>query len=148
MESDCIKDGTNFSFYSKREFTRDGNYSTDGRIRGAVEKGRHTNDVVLSYKNNGTWSVTDNIVIEKIIDFKVNLEYVTINGSMTEGINIDQKTREELIINSEKSIKRGIDKKFSIININNNEFNLQSDTEDDASGVGSCKNQKYTRIIK
>jgi hypothetical protein len=147
MESDCIQNGTKFSLYSKVEFFRDGNYSTDGRIIGVLESGRKTNNIVLSYKDNGNWSISDNIITDKIIDFKVNLEYVTINGSMTEGKDIDQRMREELISNSEKHVEKGIGKNLSIIKIDSNEIHLKYNNEDEARRAGSCENRRYKRMI-
>jgi hypothetical protein len=146
MESDCNVNGTKFNYYSKVKFSKDGNYDTDGRIRGVLEVGRKTNDLVLSYQDNGTWSVTDNTIIEKIVDFKAKVEYVTINGSMTEGANIDQRVREELISNSEKYVEKNIGKNLSIIKIDSNEIHLKYNNEDDARRAGSCENRRYKRI--
>lgn len=146
MESDCIQNGTKFSLYSKVEFSRDGNYNTDGRIIGVLESGRKANNIVLSYQENGNWSVSDNIITDKIIDFKVNLEYVTINGSITEGGDIDREKKEELIGNSEKHVEKGVGKNLSIIKIDNNEIHLKYNNEDEALRAGSCENRRYKRI--
>ncbi len=143
----CPKNGVTYMYAGEAEFSKDGNFHKFGRFRGVIESSmKKYDDVVFSYESRGNWSTDDNKIVEKILDFKVNLEYFTTKGEgIKQGVDINPQIREETNNRLGSSVKKNISNELLILNLSDKKMSLKYKNSKNADDSGSCENQEYTK---
>jgi hypothetical protein len=145
LTATCPKNGVTFMYDGKTEFSKDGSFHEIGRFRGVLDASRKNTDAVFSYESMGNWSVGDNKIVEKILDFKVKLEYFTKNGGITQGADINPEIREGISNQLGSSVKKGLSHEILISDLSDKKMSLKYKNSEDALAAGSCENQEYNK---
>jgi hypothetical protein len=147
LTATCPKNGVTYMYDGKAEFSKDGNFHKVGRFRGVVESSRKKyDDVVFSYESRGNWSTDDNKIVEKIIDFNVNLEYFTTKGEgIKQGVDINPQVRAETNNRLGSLVKKNTSNELLILNLSDKTMSLKYKNSREADDSGSCENQEYTK---
>jgi hypothetical protein len=145
LTSACSRNDVTLMFDSQAEFLKDGSYHKIGKMRGIRDSSSKNTDVVFSYESTGDWLVSENHMIEKLIDFKLKLEYFTKNGEVTQGSTLNQEVREEIASQMGASVKKGLSSELSILDLSENKISLKYKNSENALAAGSCEKQEYIK---